>query len=117
MPRDLRLKSTRPPHSGVQISVPTYIHEYFTLFVCAKGITKSHVLKSYLFEWFKTHREQYPDDILIQELADRLIDHYREDYDIRTYPIEKYKIDMREKLVKQYLKESYIDKIIEKITI
>lgn len=113
--RILRLRSKREPHRLLALSIPAHMHEYFTLYVCAKSITKSRVIRPWLDDWYRRTRSVDTDDVLIQEIVARLNKNYRLEFKPTGYPFKQYKEDSRMELTAQRLRESYIEQIIQRL--
>ncbi len=111
----LKIKSKRPPHRLVGVSVENYLHEYMTLYCLAKGITKARIIKGFLNEWMKEQRMVETDDTLIHEIINRIGDRYTEDPKFKDFPFEDFKILMEQELTRNGLKPSYITMVMSKL--
>jgi len=115
MGRMLKIKSKREKHQLLALTIPAHMHEYFTLYVCAKGITKSRIIRPWLDDWYKSTRLSETDDTLIGEIVSRINENYRKEFKPMDYPFEQYKEDMKAELTRQRLKVTYIDRIIQQL--
>jgi hypothetical protein len=115
MTKILKIKSKRPPHKGIIISAPAYVHEYMTLYCLAHGITKTKIIKGYLDEWLKEHRISHPDEVLIDMISQRIMEKYNYGDEWKGVSIEDFKRDMSLELGRNGVKSVYITAILAKL--
>jgi FKBP-type peptidyl-prolyl cis-trans isomerase (trigger factor) len=75
------------------------------------------VVRQFVDDWYKTQRITETDDKLVKEIADRMIDNYRMEFEDKDYPFEQYKKDMEADLQASSLKRVYIDMVLAQVVL
>ena len=104
-------KTTQEEVQFMGVYVPKNMASYFSLYCLSIGMTKSHVLKSMIFDWIKSSHESLPKDLLIRNIAQKA-------FEVWNHPVGKKKnfntfkselgIELRYKGL-----GDYVEKIIE----
>ena len=111
----LKVKTKRPPHKFIAVSILASMHEYMSLYCIAKQTTKSRIVMTFLNPWFAEMRLRETDESLIQETIENYTSSYVTYDKYADMHYEEYITLMEEELERGGLKTGYTTAILEKI--
>lgn len=109
-------KSKIDGYKIVGVIFPKKVYTYFSLFVLAKGITKSIPIKEQMQKWYDRSILNEPENELIDELVGRIKREWA--YIKKRNPdmlIASFKTSLKIELRKKGLQDNYIETILSKI--
>jgi hypothetical protein len=112
----LKVKSKVKDNKLIGANVPPHVHQYFTLYTLAKGTSKSKIFQTILEEWMANTRSTNPDNILLQELAERISGEWekvKEEHPSST--LDQFKLVIAEEMEAKGLKTSNIHLVLAQI--
>jgi hypothetical protein len=106
-------RKEREGYKLLGVSVPDRVHNYLTFYAMAKGSTKSEVVKKLVYEWVNDQKEKTPDNILIQDIVQKINIRWRAEKTSQT-PITffTFKDLARQELLEKGVNETYVNLIL-----
>jgi len=110
----LKLDKRKNERRLVGVYVPTWMHEYLTLYALANGVTKSDIVFQILEVWTGKKQESIPIDDLIKGVVHRLNAQWCEER-LSDPPVtfDDYKIAVNSELIERGLRVAHIKAIIK----
>jgi len=111
----LKIASKRGLYKLVGASLPSWVHSYIASYGMAKGITKTEILKPLLVNWITKQRKDLPDEVLVQEIIERLKSQWKFESLIPGMTLLIFKNNMEKELIKRGIFPDYIKQIVKEI--
>ena len=107
------LKKEREGYKLLGVSVPIRVHHYLTFYAMAKGSSKSEVVKRLVFDWVTHQKERTPDNLLIQDIVQRINTRWRAEKTSQSpMTFFTFKDLARQELLEKGVNETYVSLIL-----
>ena len=111
----IRTDSRRANHKLVGVSLPSWVHEYLTLYAMAKGTTKTKVLTEKIEAFISLQKMKQTDDELLFDLLQRVKTQWKVRKIALKKPFPEFVEEIRIELLNKGLNKKWVDSIINNL--